>query len=188
MGCGSSSAAANAQWPSAAKHGEPKVNPAETKTEPEKKTDVAEPPKQAESAATNPDSEVAPEEQKKERRYSAKSRVKQTCAPGWLEAAEAYCACLERSEEWPSNANEEALLEVAGTEFEEARKTFESFDVDGDRHVQIDELAAAMEQLGANDGGEITDEIKEMFNEADVNGDGSYRMQCQLTCKLTPSP
>ena len=43
--------------------------------------------------------------------------------------------------------------------------------MDGDRHIQIDELASALEAMGENPGGEITDEIKQMFTEADVNGD-----------------
>ena len=72
----------------------------------------------------------------------------------------------------------------------------EKFDVDGDRHVQIEELAAALEEmgtcvppalcpridascallakhlrpttglrLGSNDGGQVTEGIREMFDE-----------------------
>jgi len=93
------------------------------------------------------------------------------CDEGWLEAAEAYCACMERGEEWGSNEADKVLMDAVGEGFDNARGTFENFDVDGDRHIQIDELASALEAMGENPGGEITDEIKQMFTEADVNGD-----------------
>ena len=70
------------------------------------------------------------------------------CAEGWLEAAQSYMASKEVNEEWPNTEAHEALLEVAGENFLNAVSTFENFDVDGDRHIQIDELASALEAMG----------------------------------------
>jgi hypothetical protein len=41
----------------------------------------------------------------KERRASAKTRVRDMCDEGWLEIAEAYCACMANGVEW---GNDEA--------------------------------------------------------------------------------
>merc|ERR1711988_1016959 len=102
---------------------------------------------------------------------SAKTRIRETCPEGFEEAAIAYNACLDRGEEWGSDPEDAKLKEAAGEPFEEAKNAFEGFDTDGDRHIDIEELAKAMETIGINDGGEVTDDIKQMFSEADVNGD-----------------
>jgi len=155
--------------PAAEKSSEPDVKKQQEETKPVTTTVTCEPATEAAPGGSHEETKAS---LKKERRFSAKSRIKRVCPPGWLDAAEAYCACLARGDEWPSTDAEKTLSENAGVDFENARDTFEGFDVDGDRHVQIDELAKAMEQLGNNDGGEITEEIQEMFSDADVNGDG----------------
>ena len=50
----------------------------------------------------------------------------------------------------PTNVILEACqsIIVAGENFLNAVSTFENFDVDGDRHIQIDELASALEAMG----------------------------------------
>ena len=78
----------------------------------------------------------------------AAGRIKEKCPDGWLDAAIAYCACLERGEEWGSNPKDQALRDKVGDDFEEMKNAFESFDIDGDRHVDIDELASALETIG----------------------------------------
>lgn len=101
----------------------------------------------------------------------AAGRIRRKCAEGWLDAAVAYSMCLERGEEWGGNPEDQALRDSVGGDFEEMKNAFESFDIDGDRHVDMKELASALELIGQNPGGEVTDDIKEMFADADVNGD-----------------
>ena len=164
MGCGSSASAPAANAPTAVKYSEPKKKvdkPAEAAAAPAAPEAAAEPTQaptssdagapdtnqnQDSSTSTPPEDNGA--EARKSRRMSAKSRIAQKCPPGWVEAAVAYCACLERGDEWPSTEDESEISAAVGPEFEEARLTFESFDVDHDRHVDIEELAKAMERLG----------------------------------------
>ena len=139
MGCSTSTPAAAPVAPVAS---EPEVS-----SEPEKPAEESIPEKTSAPDTASPavDDSSAP---KKTRRASARTRVLEMCDEGWLEAAEAYCRCMERGEEWGSNEADAVLKEKAGEGFDEARATFENFDVDGDRHVQLDELASALEVMG----------------------------------------
>jgi hypothetical protein len=138
MGCGSSSAAPAGviQQPA-----EPNVSTAAASD-----AAVVQPVQKEDPTVASVDL-AAPEDAKK-RRDSARTRVVKKCSDGWLEAAESYIAGMEAEGEWPTTEEHEALLNVAGANFQNAVVTFEQFDVDGDRHIQIDELASALEQMG----------------------------------------
>lgn len=108
MGC-SASTVPPAAVPAGKASEDPKV---------EEPTAAAPPPAQAEADAPS-EPKVA-----KERRASAKTRIKDMCDEGWLEIAEAYCACQERGDEWGSTEADAVLKERGGEGFENARITF----------------------------------------------------------------
>ena len=70
------------------------------------------------------DNEVEAVRSAKARRVSAKTRVRDMCDEGWLEIAEAYCACMDRGAEWGSDEADAALKERGGEGFDNARLTF----------------------------------------------------------------
>lgn len=169
MGCGSSASAGAAAQPedAASKYAESSGSTENV---------VVVKPKSPKSAAVNdnpapPSDSGAEQSRRASRRVSAQSRIREVCPEGFEEAAVAYNACIDRGEEWGSNPEDAKLKEKVGAQFEEVLTAFEGFDTDGDRHVDVQELARAMETLGVNPGGEVTDDIKQMFSEADVNGD-----------------
>ena len=71
-------------------------------------------------------------------------KIVQQCPPGWLEAAQAYCACRERGDEWGTNPEDVAY----GEEFDRVRQAFETLDLNGDRRISRDELAKALKIVG----------------------------------------
>ena len=116
MGCSSSvEATATAAPASCGPENGGKSEKETTKTEQVKPEPAAAQDASEASVAPQPD---------KQRRMSAKTRVKNMCDEGWLEIAEAYCACMSENREWGSSEADAALRERGGEVFENARLTF----------------------------------------------------------------